>query len=188
MTIHQNDLKLAKSLLWQNETVMATATQRRAGPGMNPVNPTTIIATDRRIIVVKRATFGLRKDIETIPYDRVTSIRVEKGFFSASLYLRVSGYTAPGAESGFMGKGEQEGEIDGMYKNDAKDIGDYLNKIVTGMIERGAPPTPEPQRGGIRIGDSPMEKPVYCPYCGSKNDPGSVFCDKCGKKIERIVR
>jgi hypothetical protein len=95
------------------------------------INPTTVIATDKRVIIINRNMAGIRKDFESIPYSKITSVRYERGIISSSIYLRVEGYTSPG-EEGFMKPGDQEGQIPGLRDADAKALADFIDKIVSG--------------------------------------------------------
>ncbi|MCL5430369.1 MAG: PH domain-containing protein [Candidatus Marsarchaeota archaeon] len=207
MVIHQNDVDYAKNAIWQDEKVIATATQRRFGPGMSLITPTTVIATDKRILIVNRATFGMRHDVESIPYSRISSVRMENGFISSSVFLRVSGYSSPG-ERGFLKSGEQEGEVSGLHKADAKELSDFVERVISGFAQ----PTEQAidsyelldikgqkSRAGrapdIGLGGgtgTPQQPPsgagggyVYCTKCGSKNQIGANFCAKCGAKLTK---
>ncbi len=51
-----------------------------------------MIVTNKRIIIINRATLGIRKDFETIPFTQITSVRLEKGIISSSVFVRVMGF------------------------------------------------------------------------------------------------
>ncbi len=178
MAIHQEDVDLAKAQLWPDEQIQVTATERRVGPGGDVVNPTTVIATDKRIIIINRNMAGIRKDFESIPYNKVTSVRFEKGIISSSIFLRVEGYTSSG-EQGFMKPGEQEGQIGGLRGDDAKALADYIDKQISGDITTGsnAMPSPAQKAGGGGY--------IFCAKCGAKNSIDSKFCSKCGAPLGR---
>ncbi|MFI5412487.1 MAG: PH domain-containing protein [Candidatus Micrarchaeales archaeon] len=188
--IHQEDVDFAKSknMLWAEEEVMVTATERRVGPGGALITPTTIIATNKRILIINRATFGIRNDVESIPYNRVSSVRLEKGLISSSVFLRVGGYTSSG-EQGFLKPGEQEGEIPGLKQQDAKDLSDFIEKMITGMtpndIDLAPLPDTSPGQAAGEKGASTMGGGgyAYCPKCGAKNDISAKFCTACGAKL-----
>ncbi len=178
MTIHIEDVDYAKSkkLLWAEETVMVTATERRIGPGGHLITPTTVIATDKRVIIINRTTLGIRNDYEAIPYNRITSVRLEKGIISSSVYMRVEGYTSPG-EEGFLKPGEQEGEIPGLRGGDAKALSDFIEKTIAGV-------TPGQMAGASSAGQAQGGAgSIYCSKCGAKNSIGAKFCSACGAKI-----
>ncbi len=206
MAIHPEDVNTAKdrNILWPEETIMVTATERRIGPGGALITPTTVIATDKRIIIINRATFGIRSDYEVIPYNRVTSVRMEKGIISSSVFLRVSGYTSSGSgERGFMKPGEQEGEISGLRQNDAKDLSDFIGKMVSGINPQQMDFGPDTQTkeddivadskkrdAGAQTGKAKKAPApaggggyAYCPQCGARNDLANKFCSACGAKL-----
>ncbi len=182
MPIYQNDVAEAKGQLWEQEQVIVTARQRNLGPGMSPINPTAILCTDKRIIIINRTTLGMRKDIESIPYDRVASVRLENGFISASIFLRVGGFTSPGGgEQGFMKKGEQEGEIPGLKKSDAKAVAEYVNRMISGgnltvtsQTQQNKTATPKAKANQL-----------FCSKCGNQNDAASKFCSSCGSPLAK---
>ncbi len=171
MAIEQEDVDPIKSELWPDEKVVLTVRQRRVGPGGSVVTPTSVVATNRRIIIINRETLGLRHDIESVPYDHVTSVRWEHGIISSSVFLRVAGFAT---EKGFLkGSGEQEGEIEGLNNNDAQELSDYVEKMISGEGKPAAAPANAGGAGGSK----------FCANCGAKLDPGAKFCSKCGKKV-----
>ena len=172
MAIEQEDVDPIKDELWPDEKVILTVRQRRVGPGGSMVTPTSVVATNKRIIIINRETLGLRHDIESVGYDHITSVRWEHGIISSSVFLRVSGFST---EKGFLkGKNDQEGEIDGLNNNDAKELSDYVEKMLSGEEGKDA----QPQAGDAPGGGG------FCSNCGAVLDAGSKFCPKCGKKVE----
>lgn len=167
MAVDQNEVNAIKSVLWPDEKVMITAKQRRIGPGGSVTVPTSVLATNKRLIIVNKATLGIRKDYESIPYKQITSVRLEKGIISSTVFVRVMGYDK---DQGLLKNGKEEGEIDGLHSKDAKDLSDYLNSVLD--METQAV---EPQGGGAGS--------VFCSKCGARNAAGSAFCSKCGAKL-----
>ena len=192
MVVHQEDADFAngKKALWPEEKIMVTATERRIGPGGSLITPTTVIATDKRILIINRATFGIRSDIESIPYNRISSVRLEKGIISSSVFLRVAGYTSSG-EQGFLKPGEQEGEIPGLRAQDAKDLSDHIEKMIAGMdpVDVDGPvqlPTNKPKN---KTNAAPQDNSgkgayIYCSKCGTKNNLSAKFCSSCGAPLK----
>jgi hypothetical protein len=184
MPIYPQDVAIAKSQLWSDETIQVTATERRIGPGGSLITPTTIVITDKRLLIVNRATLGLRRDVESIPYSSIASVRLEKGLISYSVFIRVSGYSSPG-ERGFLKSGEQEGEISGLHKADAKAIADYIERVTSGYAPV-QPPQAQSQPYSGQGGSAPSGGSggySYCNKCGAKNPMNAKFCSGCGAKL-----
>lgn len=167
MAVDQNEVNAVKSVLWPDERVMITVKQRRVGPGGSVTVPTSVLATDKRLIIVNKATLGIRKDYESIPYKQITSVRLEKGIISSTVFVRVMGYDK---DQGLLKNGKEEGEIDGLHGKDAKALADYLNSVLDAETQ-----AVETQGGGAGS--------IFCSKCGARNDAGSKFCSKCGAKL-----
>ncbi|MCL5239616.1 MAG: PH domain-containing protein [Candidatus Marsarchaeota archaeon] len=172
MAVNQEDVKAAKSILWPDETVEVTAKQRRIGPGGSATSPTSVLATDKRIIILNRASLGIRQDYEVIPYKQVTSVRLEHGVLSSSVFIRVQGYDR---DQGLLKNGKEEGEIDGLNNADAKALADFLNKKLDDAAS-------SPEAGET---DSGAVGSRYCTQCGNRNPASSKFCSKCGASLGR---
>ncbi|MDE1874179.1 MAG: PH domain-containing protein [Candidatus Micrarchaeota archaeon] len=170
MAVNDEDVKAAKSILWPDEKVEVTVRQRRIGPGGSATAPTSVLATDKRIIILNRATLGIRQDYEAIPYRQITSVRLEHGMISSSVFVRVMGYDR---DQGLLKNGKEEGEIDGLSNSDAKTLADYLNRKLEDAEQ-------EPESSNA---DAGSEVAVYCSKCGAKNQPGSKYCSRCGAPL-----
>jgi hypothetical protein len=80
---------------------------------------------------------GMRENIEYIPYDKMTSVKLEKGVFSSTILIRVPGLSEMsrvGKSSGLIawGRGE-DGQIDAL----SKDKGERLFTIIREGIDGG---------------------------------------------------
>jgi hypothetical protein len=80
---------------------------------------------------------GMRENIEDIPYDKMTSVKLEKGVFSSTILIRVPGLSEMsrvGKSSGLIawGRGE-DGQIDAL----SKDKGERLFTIIREGIDGG---------------------------------------------------
>ena len=171
MAIDKEDVERVKSVLMPGETVEITATQRRIGPGGSVLTPTTVVCTNKRIIIVNRATLGIRIDYESIAYKQVTSVRLESGIINGSVFIRVQGYDR---DKGLLKGGREEGEIDGLRKSDAKQISDYISKMIT-------------VGGGGGAAGEDDESGIFCSKCGAKNSADAVFCSTCGEKLSKAA-
>ena len=170
MAVDQSDVDSAKGILLPDEKVQITVRQRRIGPGGSVTVPTSVLATDKRLIIVNKATLGIRKDYEVILYRQITSVRFEKGIISSSVFIRVQGYDK---DQGLLKNGKEEGEIDGLNNRDAKGLADYVNERMTAIMDNGTAAQPDDSSG----------PPIFCSKCGARNAAGSKFCGKCGAKL-----
>ncbi|HYZ50978.1 MAG TPA: PH domain-containing protein, partial [Nitrososphaeraceae archaeon] len=75
-------LQIKKLKLNPNEEVLVVARQSRLKPGGSKLTPNVVFATDRRIIIKDPSMLGLHEDIVDIPYDMISSVRIDKGVFS----------------------------------------------------------------------------------------------------------
>jgi putative oligomerization/nucleic acid binding protein len=79
---------------------------------------------------------GMRENIEDIPYDKMTSVKLEKGVFSSTILIRAPGLSEMsrvGKNSGLIawGRGE-DGQIDALPKDKAE----QLFTTITQEIDR----------------------------------------------------
>ncbi len=204
MAVHAEDIEMAKqrNALWSEETVMVTATQKTVAPGGSFLTPATVLATDKRIIIINRPLLGIRNEYEAIPYDRIASIRYERGVITSSIFLMLTGNTTL-AEHSFLKQGEQEGEIKGLGHEDAKALSDFIQKLVIGLKPKNVDLAPDQTpkvhdieaqtKAEAKIAEdaSPQAKTitkegllnttdVYCGMCGAKNNIKMKFCTRCG--------
>ena len=174
MPVKEEEAALVNDTLMPNETVKFTATQRRVGPGGSITTPTTVVCTNDRIIIVNRANLGIRKDYESVYYRQITSVRYESGIINASVFVRVQGYDR---DKGLLKNGREEGEIDGLRKEEAKEMADYINSVLSRIegTDGDTQASPSGGSGGAYI---------YCQSCGARNDASAKFCSACGAKLK----
>lgn len=120
------DVDKIAEYLQPGEKVLVVAHQSRWKSGGKLINPGTVYATDRRLIIRDPYTLGLRADITLIPYDRISGVRVKQGLLSTSLE-----FTAPGLEGGRStvvkwGEGGV-GEIDAIPPEKARAIASIIS-------------------------------------------------------------
>jgi hypothetical protein len=179
MAVNADDAGLVKELLWEGEVVEETARQRGVGPGGSLTAPTSVVCTNKRLIIVNKATLGLRKDYEVIQYRQITSVRLEHGIISSSVFIRVQGYDR---DKGLLGAGKEEGQIDGLRNKEARHLADYLNKKIAaaGESPMAANGNQQQQANGTA---PPGPGAKFCAKCGHSYTPGSKFCENCGAKL-----
>jgi Bacterial PH domain/Short C-terminal domain len=85
------EIEKIRDMLNPNEEVFVVARQSRLKPGGSKLTPNVVFATDRRIIIRDPSMLGLREDIVDIPYDMISSIRIDKGVFSSNIIFKAPG-------------------------------------------------------------------------------------------------
>ena len=179
MQIDPTELGIARKVLWPDEEVEGTVKQRRFMPGGSLVTPTTVVVTDKRLIIINRQMLGIRQDYEVVPYNAIVSVRLEHGIITSTVFIRVQGYDT---DRGLLaGSGKQEGEIDGLKNKDAIELTDYINKKLEERLD--ATTEVEKDVQAREHLDSTVGAYVYCNNCGTKNKAGAKFCSKCGNSL-----
>jgi hypothetical protein len=85
------EIKKIRHMLNPNEEVFVVAKQSRFKPGGSKFTPNVVFGTDRRIVIKDPSMFGLREDIVDIPYDMISSVRIDKGVFSSNVIFKAPG-------------------------------------------------------------------------------------------------
>jgi hypothetical protein len=85
------EIEKIRDMLNPNEEVFVVARQSRLKPGGSKFTPNVVFATDRRIIIRDPSMLGLREDIVDIPYDMISSVRIDKGVFSSNIIFKAPG-------------------------------------------------------------------------------------------------
>jgi Bacterial PH domain/Short C-terminal domain len=130
------EIRKIANRLGQDEKVRFVAKQSRMKPGGSALaTPNIVFATDRRIIIRNPTMLGMRENIEDIPYDRMTSVKLEKGIFSCTILIRAPGLSEMSRvskHSGLIawGRGE-DGQIDAL----PRDKGERLFTIIREGID-----------------------------------------------------
>jgi hypothetical protein len=129
--------KISK-MLNPDERILLIAKQSRIRPGGSLFTPNAIYATDRRIIIRDRYILGIKENIIDIPYDIITSLKLEKGLLSSTIRFKAPGLVSP-TRMGMMdniadGKDNDPGGIiQAIPKGKAEDL---LEKIRSGMLAK----------------------------------------------------
>jgi hypothetical protein len=133
------EIRRIANRLDQDEEVRFVAKQSRMKPGGSAVaTPNIVFATDKRVIIRNPTMLGMRENIEDIPYNKMTSVKLEKGIFSSTILIRAPGLSEMSRvskSSGLIawGRGE-DGQIDAL----PKDKGEQLFAIIREGIDGGA--------------------------------------------------
>ena len=138
-------------MLNPDEKVLLVARQSRIKPGGSHFTPNIIYATDRRIIVRDPYMLGIKENVVDIPYDIITSIKLEKGLLSSTIRFKAPGLMSS-TRLGMMdsivdGEDDQGGIIEAIPKDKAEDL---LEIIRSGM---------QNDSGGVKSAPSKKHKP-----------------------------
>lgn len=123
-----------KEMLNPNESVIMVARQSRLLPGGSYVTPNIIYATNRRIILRDPYMLGIKENIVDIPYDVITSVKLEKGLLTSTIRFEAPalvGSKKLGMIHGIVsGETDSEGVIQAIPKRKAEDL---VQVIRSGM-------------------------------------------------------
>jgi hypothetical protein len=118
------EIKKISEMLNPNEEVLVVA--RRIKPGGSAVTPNIIYATNKRIIIRDPYMMGIKENIVDIPYDVITSVKLEKGLLSSTIRFEAPaliGSKRLGMIDGIVsGENDQEGLIEAVPKRKAEDV------------------------------------------------------------------
>jgi len=123
----KNEIEKILDHLDSDDSVLLVAKQSKYKPGGAVISGgNTIYATNKKIIIRNPTMLGLRESVEEISYDQITSVKLEKGLFSATVIIRSPGLsemTRLSKSSGLIawGRGE-EGQIDAIPKDKAEKL------------------------------------------------------------------
>src|SRR5919198_4823037 len=85
------EVKKIRHMLNANEEVFVVAKQSRLRPGGSAFTPNVVFGTDRRIIIKDPSMLGMRENVVDIPYDMISSVRIDKGVFSSNVIFKAPG-------------------------------------------------------------------------------------------------
>jgi hypothetical protein len=164
------EIKEIANMLNPNEEVFVVARQSRLKPGGSAFTPNIVFGTDRRIIIKDPCMLGLRENVVDIPYDMISSVRLDKGVFSSNVIFKAPGLINSGRRGkldkmmeGYgdtSGLAEEEGIITAIPKNKAEDL---LEVIRNGMdrdreiYRHQEQLQPQQQQSSISIADELMK-------------------------------
>ena len=133
-----NDIRKIRDVLNPAENVIIVARQSRILPGGSYVTPNIIYATEKRLIIRDPYLLGIKENLIDIPYDVITSIKLEKGLFSSTIRFEAPalvGSKKLGMIHGIIhGNNDNEGVIQAIPKVKAQDL---IEVICFGMHQKG---------------------------------------------------
>jgi hypothetical protein len=128
------EINKISEMLNPDEKVLLVARQSKIKPGGSYFTPNTIYATDRRIIIRDPYMLGIKANVVDIPYDIITSLKLEKGLLSSTIRFKAPGLMSSTKlgmiDSIIEGEDDETGIIESIPKDKAEDL---LEIIRSGM-------------------------------------------------------
>jgi hypothetical protein len=113
------EVKKIRHMLNANEEVFVVAKQSRLRPGGSAFTPNVVFGTDRRIIIKDPTMLGMRENVVDIPYDMISSVRLDKGVFSSNVIFKAPGLINSGRRGKLDKMMEGYGNKSGLAEEDA---------------------------------------------------------------------
>ncbi|HJT47948.1 MAG TPA: PH domain-containing protein [Nitrososphaeraceae archaeon] len=136
------EIKKICHMLNPNEEVFVVARQSRFKPGGSKFTPNIVFGTDRRIIIKDPSMLGLRENVVDVPYDMISSVRLDKGVFSSNVIFKAPGLISSGRRGTLDKMMEGYGDRSGLAEEEAiitaipKDKAEELVEIIRNGIDR----------------------------------------------------
>ena len=131
------EIRRIQDVLNPDENVIMVARQSRILPGGSYITPNIIYSTDKRLIIRNPYMLGIKENVIDIPYDVVTSIKLEKGLLSSTVRFEAPalvGSKKLGMIHGIIhGNNDHEGVIQAIPKSKAADL---IEVIRFGMHQK----------------------------------------------------
>ena len=149
--------KISK-MLNPDERIFLVAVQSRIRPGGSLFTPNEIYATNRRIIIRDPYMLGIKEKIVDIPYDIITSLKLEKGLLSSTIRFKAPGLVSP-TKMGMMDSIADDGKdndpggvIQAIPKSKAEDLLEIIRSGMKGNNKNS-------EASQIQMQGSPSESP-----------------------------
>lgn len=139
------EISKIREMLNPDEKVLLVARQSRIRPGGSLHTPNIIYATDRRIIIRDPYMLGIKENVVDIPYDIVTSVKLEKGLLSSTIRFKAPGLMSS-TKLGMMdsiidGEDDQGGIIEAISKDKAQDLLEIIRSGMQSTTNRKSAPS-----------------------------------------------
>jgi hypothetical protein len=156
------DVDKITDMLNPDEKVLLVARQSKIKPGGSYLTPNTIYATDRRIIIRDPYMLGIKANVVDIPYDIITSLKLEKGLLSSTIRFKAVGLMSS-TKLGMMdsiieGEDDQTGIIEAIPKDKAEDL---VEIIRSGMQARKSAPSEKDKPSELVDQKDDISSPVH---------------------------
>ena len=137
-----DEINKINEILNPDEKVLLVARQSKIKPGGSYFTPNIIYATDRRIIIRDPYMLGIKANVVDIPYDIITSLKLEKGLLSSTIRFKAPGLMSS-TKLGMMdsiieGEDDQTGIIEAIPKDKAEDLLEIIRSCMQDSRRLGA--------------------------------------------------
>jgi Bacterial PH domain len=139
-----NEIEKIDKILNSEEKVLLVARESRLMPGGSILTPNTVIATDKRVIIRDPYMLGLKSELIDIPYDVITSVKLQKGVFTSTILFKAPTMVNKSKlglmDENISGEDDQDGVIEALSKDKAEELLEIIRRHmkVTGSGEAEA--------------------------------------------------
>jgi hypothetical protein len=155
----KGEINKIADMLNPDEKILLVARQSRIKPGGSYFTPNTIYATDRRIIIRDPYMLGLKANIADIPYDIITSLKLEKGILSSTIRFKAPGLMSSNKLGMMDSIVEGEDDPTGLIEAIPKDKAENLLEIIRSGMKDDRKSTPSEKYEYFKLLDSKEHTP-----------------------------
>lgn len=136
-----HEIEKIEKILNSEEKVLLVARESRLMPGGSILTPNTVIATDKRVIIRDPYMMGLKSELIDIPYDVITSVKLQKGVFTSTILFKAPTMVNKSKlglmDENISGEDDQDGVIEALSKHKAEELLEIIRRHmkVTGSDE-----------------------------------------------------
>ena len=127
-----NEIEKIEKILNSDEKVLLVARESRLMPGGSALTPNSVIATDRRVIIRDPYMLGLKSELVDIPYDVITSVKLQKGVFTSTILFKAPTMVNKSKlglmDENISGEDDQEGVIEALPKDKAEELLEIIRR------------------------------------------------------------
>ena len=127
-----NEIEKIEKILSSDEKVLLVARESRLMPGGSALTPNSVIATDRRVIIRDPYMLGFKSELIDIPYDVITSVKLQKGVFTSTILFKAPTMVNKSKlglmDENISGEDDQEGVIEALPKDKAEELLEIIRR------------------------------------------------------------
>ncbi len=127
-----SEIEKIEKILSSDEKVLLVARQSRLMPGGSALTPNNVIATDRRVIIRDPYMLGLKAALIDIPYEVITSVKLQKGVFTSTILFKAPTLVSKSKlgliDENISGEDDQEGVIEALPNDKAEELLEIIRR------------------------------------------------------------